>query len=626
MNKFKMQIIGALSLIITLIVITLMVISYTSFKSESITLTKSILKEKNKNIQTELTEKFNSYYRMLSSIKLSASDVSDDHLSAHLIQQLKLFAQIQKDANLGVFVFNRHGVIFDQTGKKLDFNVRDLHRAYYDEIFNKDRNFYVSAPYTSATTGKQALGIAYKASGDIGILSSTDAEIILGDLLKKKNIYMYASDGKLMLSPYPDLINKNVYDARPDFKHFNRDNPELTYKANIDNQDIQFTSFWGRLDINGWEFVTFKKSREIAQSANDNLLFSLIVAVVCLVFAITIMLFIIKKLILKPVGGAPDHIASLMEKMAEGDLRENKESDGIPSGINLSLNHFSHQLRSLIKGSHGISESVSSASHELNTVMEDTLKNAQDEQNQIEQISTAISELSSTSLEVCNKAALAEEETNKTLSNVSDGQDTLEKNITLTNKISSSVTDTAVIIGELREFAIEIGSVTEVINQISEQTNLLALNAAIEAARAGEYGRGFAVVADEVRNLASKTQQSTVTIQEVIEKLQTQSETANNNMNQNLELIGNSVTLAENIKTSFTDISAAIGSISEINTLVATASQQQYSVTEEISQNTTQVFDLVRRNVSAINQTLQASSELSQLAETQKNDLNRFKI
>ncbi len=626
MNKFRLQVVGALSVIIALIVITLITISYTSFKSESVSLTKSILREKNKNVETELNEKFNAYKQILSSIVLTNSDVQNDSLSETLVEELDDFANIQKNIDASFYIFSRNGVMFDQHGKKLDFNVKQLNRGYYDALFNQGKLFFASAPYKSAVTGKDVLGMAYKLTGDVAILASVDADHILGNISHRKDMFMYSADGTILISPYLQFINKNIVDVRPLYKQFNKSNPELTYSAVVDNQDTEFAAFWTSLDINGWEFVTFKRSDEIAANANDNLMFSLIVAVICLVIAISVMLIIIKKLVLTPVGGAPDNIAAAMEKMAGGDLRRGSESDGQATGINLSLNNFANKLNDLVKGSHGISENVSSASHELNTVMEDTLKNAQDEQGQMEQISTAISELSSTSLEVCNKATMAEEETRKTQENVSNGKQTLEQNINLTNDISTSVTDTAAIVEELREFAIEIGSVTEVINQISEQTNLLALNAAIEAARAGEYGRGFAVVADEVRNLASKTQQSTVTIQNVIEKLQSQSDKANKNMNQNLELIHDSVILADNIKASFEEISSAIASISDINTLVATASQQQYSVTEEISQNTTKVFDLVQLNVSAINQTLQASAELSQLAEMQKNELEYFKI
>jgi methyl-accepting chemotaxis protein len=626
MNKFKLQIVGTVSVLIVVIITILVSLSYTSFKGESIDLNKTLLREKNAMIEAGLVEKFSSYRDMLSSIDVSTAEISSDGLAPNAIAQLQALGRAQSTISDGVFIFTKQGSIYNIDGEKLNFNVKALNRAYHDAIFNKGSTFFISPPFNSAVTGKKVLGIALKVNDSIAVLSTIYLESVLEASVNRKNTFMYTSDGTLLIAPYPGFIGKNIFTERPLYKQFNASNPELSYTAEVNGENVAFTAFWGELDINGWGYATFIRDSVFEKGADSQLTSDVLAGAVSLIASVFILLVILDKLVLEPVGGDPSEIAALMEKMASGDLTQNLNQTGKETGIYLSLINLSSQLTGLIQNSHRISENVSSASQELNVVMNETQSNAHNELAQMEEIATAINELSSTSQEVSTKAVMAEEETQKAQENVVNGKLTLEKTITLTDKINSSVADTAKIVEELRQFAFEIGSVTEVINNISDQTNLLALNAAIEAARAGEYGRGFAVVADEVRNLASKTQESTVSIQDIIEKLQSQSERANKNMIENVELIQESVLLADDVKASFEDISSAVQSISDINTLVATASQQQYCVTEDISKNTTQTFDLVHQNVTAVNQTLQASSELSQLAESQKNELSFFRV
>lgn len=624
MNSFKVKITATLSTIIILIIALLVALDFNSFKTESIALNKNILREKNVSVEISINEKIESYKKAISAIKVTQDDVKDV-LSENAIVQLQTLTRNLQSVSEGVYIFKRDGGIYNPDGDLYDFNIKELNRTYWKALFENGKQFFVSSPFASARTGKDVLAVAYKLDNNTASLATIKLESVLENVVIRKDMFLYNDQGTILVAPYKSFIGQKIFSERPLYKGFSKSNPELQYQAVVEGEEVDFTAFWGRMDSIGWSYVTFIEDDIIEEGSHNQLVSALIFGFISLIIALAIVIYTMEKLVLKPVGGVPDEIAALMEKMAAGDLTTQLPQTGKETGIYLSLVNLSRQLTELIKNSHGISESVSSASLQLNTIMGNTKSNSQDEMAQVEQISTAINELSSTSQEVSSKAVMAEDEARKANENVANGKLTLEKNILLTSDINNSVTDTAIIVKELKDFSDEIGSVTEVIKTISEQTNLLALNAAIEAARAGEYGRGFAVVADEVRNLASKTQESTVSIQAIIEKLQTQSEKANSNMTQNVELIEESVLLADQVKASFEDISHAVESISDINTLVATASQQQFCVTEDISKNVTQAFDLVQQNVAAVDETLQAATELAQMAEEQKKELAFFR-
>ncbi|TOM54955.1 methyl-accepting chemotaxis protein, partial [Vibrio parahaemolyticus] len=269
-----------------------------------------------------------------------------------------------------------------------------------------------------------------------------------------------------------------------------------------------------------------------------------------------------------------------IKDMANGNFKSfkikkcNNEIDQISESLTLMQNNIgvvmdtgSQAMQEVLANQENVSRMISNATQE-----------AQKELSAVEQVATAATELSATAEEVAKNASDAELATNEALEAIERGSIALGLNNEISAQVRESIAESREVVSQLRGYSEEIGSVLEMINSVSEQTNLLALNAAIEAARAGEQGRGFAVVADEVRTLASRTQESTQTIQEFIDKLQNQSKTADDLMVNNSRLMDESSEASIALSSSFKEITTQMDNISQINTMVATASTEQSCV------------------------------------------------
>ena len=243
-----------------------------------------------------------------------------------------------------------------------------------------------------------------------------------------------------------------------------------------------------------------------------------------------------------------------------------------------------------------------------------------------EQVATAMNEMSATVAEVTQNATSAADATNTADVEAKTSNEVVQSSMQAIEQLSSEIQNAATVIKDVESDSEKIGSVLDVIKGIAEQTNLLALNAAIEAARAGEQGRGFAVVADEVRSLASRTQQSTTEIEEMIVRLQTGSRTAVEVMEKSQEQANISVDQSKEASHSLHVITKSVGIINEMNTQIATASEQQSATTEEINSNINNISHLAEDNATGANQTNLAANQVAELAEQLTQLVKQFKI
>lgn len=382
---------------------------------------------------------------------------------------------------------------------------------------------------------------------------------------------------------------------------------------------------WKLGDVRGILEINSDISEQVTASTTTGakIIFALIITLLIIIAAIY---FIYKAAVAKKLMSLDNSINELAAGSSDLTKRLDESGKDEISSLARGFNKFLENHRIFIQDIMGASQQLSESSAQMSGITAQARQDSAEQKSQLGLVATAMNEMTATVQEVAGNTSTAEQSAHNAKDETSAGLQVVKENIRITNALSAEIKNAADVIQALKADSQGIGSVLDVIRGVSEQTNLLALNAAIEAARAGEHGRGFAVVADEVRTLASKTQESTVEIQEMIEKLQQGADSAVTVMAKGIETVNASVEQATQTGTSLKGISEAVNNISDINTQIATAVEEQSVVAEDINKNVVLVDDLAQRGEEASSNIASANEKLNQLAENLATQVSRFKI
>ncbi|MEZ9515775.1 methyl-accepting chemotaxis protein [Vibrio splendidus] len=363
----------------------------------------------------------------------------------------------------------------------------------------------------------------------------------------------------------------------------------------------------------------------ISTKVSEGIQTEVIAGVIFILFGLAIIAFSSLSIV-KPIRQVVERLNDIAS--GEGDLTQRlevKSQDEIgqlSQGFNLFLDKLQHTIKEVIQ----TTEQVASTTSQAKASASSTRESSESQFKEVDLVATAAEEMTQTAGLVVQNAEAAVDAACEANRSARQGQQVIELSAGEMRKLVERMSSAVPIVEELAKNNGNITEILSVIEGISEQTNLLALNAAIEAARAGEQGRGFAVVADEVRNLASRTQSSVGEIRAVIDKVHAGTQDVVEAIQEGNILANDTALHVQNAVEDLGSIFTSIEEISDMNSQIVRAAEEQQSVSGEVNQSVVNIRDLSAKILEQAAASEQVGSEIDQLSQQQQKLVNQFKV
>ncbi|MDU9389471.1 methyl-accepting chemotaxis protein [Pseudomonas sp. zfem002] len=486
------------------------------------------------------------------------------------------------------------------------------------------------------STGELALFIDYRVEKDGKLVGIAGLGLRMTEMSELIHNFSFGERGRVMLVRGDGLIQVHPQNEFGGKRHLAEQIGEAAAQAALAPHDGLQSSRFERdgesfvalsLPLRGlnWHLVAEVPEAQIYAEVHETVwLTSLIGGAVALLSLLLVVL--LARGIVRPIRQVTAALVAIGD--GGGDLSHRLDDSRRDELGDLArgFNRFLDSQRKLIGEVLGTSEQLRTAVGQVIHVVVSTAERSGKQQEMTEMVATAVHEMGLTVQDIARNAGEAAHASQTARDEALEARQVVQRSIAHIEGMSGEIGTAAAAVSQLAEEVASIDKVLAVIRSISEQTNLLALNAAIEAARAGEMGRGFAVVADEVRTLAQRTQVSTGEIQQMIQRLKQGTGTAVESMHAGQAATGTGVESSQRTGDSLSAITGQVDRISDMNLQVATATEEQSAVTEEINRNVQGISDLARETAAQVQGCREDCAALQRLADDLARQMGGFRL